>query len=198
MAGAGHRCDTGRKLNRLRLLLLLIAFLCAAPVSAQGYRVIATYPHDRSAFTEGLFYQDGSLYESTGREGQSDIREVRLKDGKVLRRVTLPPQYFGEGIVPWKDEILSLTWQHGVGFRWRRDDFTLAGSFRYKGEGWGMTQDGRHIIMSAGTPQLRKIDPADFSEVRRITVSDHGGRSAARHSGKSRVRQSRYRWLQNQ
>src|SRR3546814_9005670 len=70
MAGAGHRCDTGRKLNRLRLLLLLIAFLCAAPVSAQGYRVIATYPHDRSAFTEGLFYQDGSLYESTGREGQ--------------------------------------------------------------------------------------------------------------------------------
>src|SRR3546814_15949111 len=67
--------------------------------------------------------------------------EVRLKDGKVLRRVTLPPQYFGEGIVPWKDEILSLTWQHGVGFRWRRDDFTLAGSFRYKGEGWGMTQE---------------------------------------------------------
>src|SRR3546814_21028855 len=94
------------------------------------FRSIATYPHDRSAFTEGLFYQDGSLYESTGREGQSDIREVRLKDGKVLRRVTLPPQYFGEGIVPWKDEILSLTWQHGVGFRWRRDDFTLAGSFR--------------------------------------------------------------------
>src|SRR3546814_8495557 len=79
MAGAGHRCDTGRKLNRLRLLLLLIAFLCAAPVSAQGYRVIATYPHDRSAFTEGLFYQDGSLYESTGREGQPDIREVRLR-----------------------------------------------------------------------------------------------------------------------
>src|SRR3546814_11296012 len=74
--------------------------------------------------------------------------EVRLKDGKVLRRVTLPPQYFGEGIVPWKDEILSLTWQHGVGFRWRRDDFTLAGSFRYQGEGWGMTQDGRHIIRS--------------------------------------------------
>src|SRR3546814_17228941 len=79
--------------------------LVRAAVSAQGYRVIATYPHDRSGFTEGLFYQDGSLYESTGREVQSDIREVRLKDGKVLRRVTLPPQYFGEGIVPWKDEI---------------------------------------------------------------------------------------------
>src|SRR3546814_15474778 len=70
--------------------------------------------------------------------------------------------------------MLSLTWQHGVGFLWRRDDFTLAGSFRYKGEGWGMTQDGRHIIMSDGTPQLRIIDPADFREVRRITVSAHG------------------------
>src|SRR3546814_19202760 len=91
MAGAGHRCDTGRKLNRLRLLLLLIAFLCAAPVSAQGYRVIATYPHDRSAFTEGLFYQDGSLYESTGREGQSDIRD-RTSDAQgksVSARVDL-------------------------------------------------------------------------------------------------------------
>src|SRR3546814_2855009 len=162
MAGAGHRCDTGRKLNRLRLLLLLIAFLCAAPVSAQGYRVIATYPHDRSAFTEGLFYQDGSLYESTGREGQSDIREVRLKDGKVLRRVTLPPQYFGEGIVPWKDEILSLTWQHGVGFRWRRDDFTLAGSFRYKGEGWGMTQDGRSEEHTSELQSLMRISYAVF------------------------------------
>src|SRR3546814_1448262 len=81
---------------------------------------------------------------------------------------------YGEVIVPWKDEILSLTWQNGLGFRGRRDDFTLAGSFRYKGEGWGMTQDGRHIIMSDGTPQLRIIDPADFREVRRITVSDHG------------------------
>src|SRR3546814_18270559 len=127
MACAGQCYDSGRKLHRLRLLLLLIAFLCAAPVSAQGYRVIATYPHDRSAFTEGLFYQDGSLYESTGREGQSDIREVRLKDGQVLRRVTLPPQYFGEGIVPLRDDILSLTWKTAVGFRWRREHFSLAG-----------------------------------------------------------------------
>lgn len=158
----------------LRLLILLVALLFAAPVAAQGYHVVATYPHDPEAFTEGLFYLDGALYESTGREGQSDIRKVRLEDGKVLRRVKIPPQYFGEGIVAWKGQILSLTWQHGVGFRWNREDFKRLGSFRYKGEGWALTQDGTHIIMSDGTPQLRVIDPENFREIRRITVTDNG------------------------
>lgn len=158
----------------MRLALFLIVLLFAAPVGAQDYRVIASYPHDSGAFTEGLFYLDEALYESTGREGESEIRKVRLEDGKILRRVRLPPQYFGEGIVPWKDQILSLTWQHGVGFRWRRHDFRKIGSFRYSGEGWGMTQDGKHIFMSDGTPQLRVIDPEDFSEIRRITVTDNG------------------------
>lgn len=158
----------------MRLLFLLFALLCAAPASAQGYRVVATYPHDPAAFTEGLFYLDGALYESTGLEGQSDIREVRLKDGKVLRRVAVPPNYFGEGIVPWKDEILSVTWQHGEGFRWDRRDFRRKSTFRYKGEGWGLTQDGVHIIMSDGTPELRFIEPGKFQEIRRVTVTDQG------------------------
>ncbi|MCF8709821.1 glutaminyl-peptide cyclotransferase [Rhizorhapis sp. SPR117] len=158
----------------MRLLFLFIALLCATPLSAQGYRVVATYPHDPGAFTQGLFYHDGALYESTGREGQSDIRKVRLKDGKVLRRVAIPGQYFGEGIVLWKDEIISLTWMNGIGFRWNLHDFKRRGSFHYKGEGWALTQDGTHMFMSDGTPQLRVIDPANFSELSRITVTDQG------------------------
>lgn len=158
----------------MRLLALILALLFAGPASAQGYHVVATYPHDTEAFTQGLFYLDGTLYESTGKEGQSDIREVRLKDGKVLRRAPLPPQYFGEGIVPWKGEILNITWQHGIGFRWDLRSFKRGASFGYKGEGWGLTQDGSHIIMSDGTPELRVIDPATFRELRRIRVSDQG------------------------
>lgn len=153
-------------------IALLIALNLAAPLQAQDYRVIASYPHDSGAFTEGLFYLDGALYESTGLDGKSDIRSVRVEDGKVLRRVKLPPHYFGEGIVPWKDEILSLTWRDGVGFRWRRHDFKKIARFRYEGEGWGMTHDGKHIYMSDGTPQIRVIDPESFSEIRRITVTD--------------------------
>lgn len=153
---------------------MLIALLFTAPLQAQDYRVVASFPHDSSAFTEGLFYLDGVLYESTGLEGKSDIRKVRLEDGKVLRQTKLPPKYFGEGIVPWKGQILGLTWQNGVGFRWRRHDFSEIGRFRYRGEGWALTQDGTHIYMSDGTPQLRVIDPEDFSEIRRITVTDDG------------------------
>lgn len=158
----------------MRLLLLVFALLLAGSAPAPGYRVVATYPHDPAAFTEGLFYLDGMLYESTGLEGRSDIREVRLSDGKVLRRIAIPPQYFGEGIVPWKGEILSLTWQDGIGFRWDRATFARKGSFRYRGEGWAMTREGPHIVMSDGTPQLRVIDPRTFRELRRITVTDNG------------------------
>lgn len=158
----------------MRIALLLVALFLPAALQAQGYRVVATYPHDSSAFTEGLFYLDGRLYESTGLEGKSDIREVRLSDGKVLRRVKLPARYFGEGIVAWKNEIISLTWLDGIGFRWRRHDFRKVGQFRYRGEGWALTQDGTHLYMSDGTPQLRVIDPEGFREIRRITVTDKG------------------------
>ena len=158
----------------MRLIILLFALLCAVPASAQGYRVVATYPHDPDAFTQGLFYHEGSLYESTGGEGRSDIREVRIKDGKVLRRVAIPPRYFGEGIVLWKDQILSITWQHGIGFRWSQRDFRRKSSFRYGGEGWGLTQDGTHVIMSDGTAELRYIEPSKFREVRRIQVTEQG------------------------
>jgi glutaminyl-peptide cyclotransferase len=151
------------------LLLLATPALADTP-----WTLVKTYPHDPTAFTEGLFFRDGTLYESTGKPGQSDIRQVRLKDGKVLRRVGLEPQYFGEGIVDWGDRIVSLTWRHRQGFIWKLDDFSRIGDFRYEGEGWGLTHDDRWIMMSDGTEKIRFLDPETLEEKRRITVTWDG------------------------
>lgn len=158
-----------------RLWIALLGLTLATPALADTpWKLIATYPHDATAFTEGLFVHDGALYESTGLERQSDIRKVRLKDGKVIQRRVLEPRYFGEGIVNWGDRIISLTWRHGQGFVWNLKDFAPVGRFRYDGEGWGMTQDGRSLIMSDGTAQLRFLDPVKLTEQRRITVTWNG------------------------
>jgi glutaminyl-peptide cyclotransferase len=160
--------------RKLPLALLLLAS-CGASAPAEppvdGYRIVKEYPHDPTAFTEGLFYLDGKLYESTGLNRQSTIREVRLEDGQVLRSVSIAPQYFGEGIVNWGPDILSLTWQDGIGFRWNRADFRQKGQFRYMGEGWALTQDGSNVYMSDGTSELRVLDPATLAERRRIKVT---------------------------
>lgn len=159
-------------------LLLLALASCGASTPAEppvfGYKVVRAYPHDPTAFTQGLFFLGDRLYESTGLHRQSTIREVRLEDGKVLRSVSLAPQYFGEGIVNWGPDILSLTWQDGIGFRWNRADFRQKGQFRYPGEGWGLTQDGRNVIMSDGTSELRFLDPATMKERRRVRVTYRG------------------------
>jgi glutamine cyclotransferase len=139
-----------------------------------GYRVVKAYPHDRGAFTQGLIWLDGKLYESTGLVGLSTIREVDLETGRVLRRTDIPAGLFGEGLVDWGDELLSITWRDNVGFRWDRRTFRQSGTFNYNHEGWGLTQDGRHIIMSDGTPTLRFLDPATMREVRRIEVTAAG------------------------
>lgn len=143
----------------------------AAPAMADtGWRIVKTYPHDPAAFTQGLIYRDGALYESTGENGESQIREVRLEDGKVLRAVDLPYRFFGEGMTDWGDELISLTWRHEEGFRWKRATFEQLGDFAYSGEGWGLTQDGKRLIMSDGTADLRFLDPATLAETGRITV----------------------------
>ncbi|WP_420144496.1 glutaminyl-peptide cyclotransferase [Sphingobium sp.] len=152
-------------------LLALIAVPAAADTP---WTLVKTYPHDASAFTEGLFYLDGVLYESTGLEGQSEIRKVALKTGKVIQRRVIDPPYFGEGIVNWKDRLVSLTWRHRKGFVFNLHDFSPVADFRYEGEGWGMTQDGRSLIMSDGSAQLRFIDPDSLREQRRITVTWNG------------------------
>jgi glutaminyl-peptide cyclotransferase len=162
---------------RLLLALLLLLAAGAAPAPAtrlQGYTVVRSWPHDPNAFTEGLFYRDGQLFESTGLTGRSTIREVRLEDGAVLRKVDLPAHLFGEGIVDWKSQIISLTWETGIGFRWDRASFRQLGSFRYAGEGWGLTRTKSELVMSDGTPVLRFLDPKTLVVRRRLTVTEGG------------------------
>ena len=161
-------------MKRLFLLLPVVFASPAVAAPTYGYRIVHVYPHDPTAFTEGLFYLGGRLWESTGLNGRSQIREVRLEDGKILRSVSVDSRYFGEGIVDWGADIVSLTWQGGIGFRWRRSDLRQTGSFHYPGEGWALTRNGRDIIMSDGTPQLRILDPATMAERRRINVTDQG------------------------
>jgi len=161
-----------------RLCLILAAVACGAPAAAAvptgGFEVRHVYPHDPAAFTEGLFYLNGDLFESTGLEGQSSIRRVRLRDGAVLQSRSVPPGLFGEGIVNWGPDIVSLTWRDQVGFRWDLKTLALKRSFRYPGEGWALTQDGRHLIMSDGSPTLRVLDPTSFKPVRAIHVTADG------------------------
>jgi glutamine cyclotransferase len=136
--------------------------------------VVAAFPHDTGAFTEGLLIHDGVLIESTGLEGKSDIRKVDLKTGKVLARVVLDPKIFGEGIVAWKDDLISVTWHEGQGYRWSLKTLKQKGSFRYTGEGWGMTHDGRNLILSDGTPVLRFLDPRTLAVKKTLRVSYDG------------------------
>ncbi len=144
----------------------------AAPVD--GYRVVHTYPHDRTAFTQGLIYLDGALYEGTGLNGHSTLRRVRLETGEVERSTPLNEQYFGEGITSFGDRLYQLTWQSGVGFIYDRANFKPQKMWNYTGEGWGLTQDGSRLIMSDGTEYLRFFDPNTLQQTGRIRVMDAG------------------------
>ena len=126
------------------------------------------------AFTQGLLYKDGVLYEGTGLEEQSSIRKVKLETGEVLQKRDVPGQYFGEGIIVWKDRLLELTWKAEKGFIYDLATFTPKGEFPYPGEGWGLTTDGKRIIMSDGTAELRFWDPETLKETGRITVTEDG------------------------
>jgi glutaminyl-peptide cyclotransferase len=148
--------------------------LSPAAIPVYGYDIVHTYPHDRTAFTEGLFYLNGFLYESTGLEGHSTIRKVRLESGEVLEKRDVPPEYFGEGIVNWKNHLVSLTWKSQVGFVYDLKTFKPLRRFTYQGEGWALTQDGTQIYMSDGTPDIRVLNPETLLPTRRIQVTLDG------------------------
>jgi glutaminyl-peptide cyclotransferase len=161
-------------MSRLFALFALLLLVITPAQADTRWKLVKSYPHDSAAFTEGLIFIDGMLYESTGQYGASQIRQVRLEDGAVLRSVSLASLYFGEGLVNWGDQLLSLTWRNHIGFRWDRATFRQTGSFVYPGEGWSLTQDGARIIMSDGTADLRFLDPETLEQTGRITVTWEG------------------------
>jgi glutamine cyclotransferase len=157
-----------------------VAQLSASSAAQRAERlkvqVVASYPHDRGAFTQGLIVRDGFFYEGTGLNGRSSIRKVKLETGEILRQKALEPHYFGEGITEWKGTLLQLTWQSEIGFVYDANTFERTKTFAYKGEGWGLTHDGQRLVLSDGTPTLRFLDPATFKETGAVTVRDPRGR----------------------
>jgi len=157
----------------LRVLLLaglLITAEAWAQVPVYSYRVVETLPHRDHAFTQGLLVHDGHLYEGTGRYGQSEIARLQLTDGKVLRRRALPDRYFGEGIAIVGDRLFQLTWRANIVFVYDRDSFEVVSNHYHPGEGWGLTYDGRHLILSDGSATLQFIEPEGFQVQRRLDV----------------------------
>jgi glutaminyl-peptide cyclotransferase len=138
------------------------------------YQVVRAYPHDPKAFTQGLEFADGFLYEGTGMNGASGIRKVRLETGEVVQLGRLEDRYFGEGITIFGQSLIQLTWQTQVGFVYDRNTFERRGTFNYTGEGWGLTHDPTRLIMSDGTSSLRFLDPKTFKEIGRLPVTDAG------------------------
>lgn len=146
----------------------------AAEPPVHGYRVVNAYPHDPNAYTQGLIWRDGFLYESTGQHGQSSIRKVKLETGQILQRRDVDRVHFAEGLVDWKGELVQLTWQSEVAFVYDLITFTPRRTFRYQGEGWGLTRDTKGFILSDGSDQLRFLDPTTFAETGRISVKAGG------------------------
>ncbi|MGC2472956.1 MAG: glutaminyl-peptide cyclotransferase [Candidatus Sulfotelmatobacter sp.] len=138
------------------------------------FEVVAQYPHDPTAFTQGFTFYGGSFYEGTGRQGQSSLRQVEPKTGRILRKVALSPEFFGEGIAIVGNEVIQLTWLSHTGFVYDLKDFRELRTFKYPGEGWGLTTDGRDLFMSDGSAEIRVLDGSTFSEKRRIKVRDQG------------------------
>jgi glutamine cyclotransferase len=146
----------------------------APEISTARYEVVNTYRHDPTAFTQGLVYQDGALLESTGQYGESSLRRVELKTGRVLKQKPVPPQYFAEGMTLFQGKIYQLTWTTHKGFIYNPESFEVQGEFAFDGEGWGLTHDEESLILSDGTNQLRFLNSATFETKRTISVLDNG------------------------
>jgi len=159
--------------------LAALAALAPAPAAqtrapVYGYTVVNSYPHDPQAFTQGLIFRDGVLYESTGLNGRSSVRKVRLETGEVLQRYDVDARYFAEGMTDWGNQLVQLTYTSQIGFVYDLATFALVRTFTYTGEGWGLTRDRKRLIMSDGTSALRFLDPRTLRETGRVTVRDAG------------------------
>ena len=155
-------------------LAAAIAVPAQAAVPVYGFVVKNTYPHDPKAFTQGLFFRDGHLYETTGRNGSSSLRKVELSSGKVLQKADMPAEVFGEGSTPVGNSIVALTWTSQVGYVFDMKTFKLKQTFKYVGEGWGLASDAKGVYMSDGSSFIRVLEPKTMKEVRRIQVTHQG------------------------
>lgn len=167
----------GHAVSRLGLVLVLCLLVSdsALPEARQiAYRLVAEYPHDTKAFTQGLLFHNGLLYESTGIQGQSSLREVDLETGRVRRQRRLPDTYFAEGLALVGEHLIQLTWTSGRAFVYRLDDFSSVRRHDYSGEGWGLAFDGKRLVMSDGSATLRFRDPVSFDVVGTVNVHDGG------------------------
>ena len=178
------------KNSRIKAFVLGLVFCWGLPVSplvlaqrgdssiptvpVYGYKIIKAFPHDPEAFTQGLVFHQGVLYEGTGLLGKSSLRKVDPETGHILKQVRLPAPLFGEGITLWGDKVIQLTWKSGIGLVYDRETFRLLKKFNYFSEGWGITQNGKQLIMSNGTSFLYFWDPLRLKEVKRIQVRDRG------------------------
>ena len=170
-------------LSHLAIVLLLTAAVPSVPGQSSHqvqatkppeytFKIVRVFPHDPTAFTQGLAYRDGFLYEGTGLNGRSSLRKVRLETGEIVQQVNLTPEFFGEGITILKDQILQLTWTSQTGFVYDISNFRLLRKFSYSGEGWGLASDGHDVFMSDGSAEIRVLDAGTFTEKRRIKVRD--------------------------
>jgi glutaminyl-peptide cyclotransferase len=174
----------------MRYLIVAVTLAaCACGPSSQasgipeyGYQIVHTYPHDKSAFTEGLFYLNGYLYESTGTERFSWVRKVKIETGEVVQQHDVPPQYFGEGIVHWNNKLYQMTYKSETGFVYDLATFQVQREFQYKGQGWAYTTDGKQIYMDGSRdvdagqsdPEIRILDPDTLKETAVIRVTADG------------------------
>ena len=162
-----------RRCCRALVALSLCALALVPAFGDDTYRIVHSYPHDQQAYTQGLIYLDGHLYESTGIKGQSSLRMEDLETGRILQLQDVPSQYFAEGLAAWGSTLIQLTWQSHVALVYDRSTFRFLRTLPFPGEGWGLTQDGKSLILSDGTATLRFLDPETFRELRRVTVKDH-------------------------
>lgn len=171
-------------MRRMRRWLGLVPFMAAGVVCAQGAptqqairlraQVVQSYPHDRGAFTQGLLLHQGTLFESTGLEGQSSLREVEVATGRVIRSIDVPAPVFAEGLALVGGKLFQLTWKQGKAFVYDRATFKKTAELSYRGEGWGLCSDGTHLVMSDGSDRLTFRKPSDFSAARTVAVTMDG------------------------
>jgi glutamine cyclotransferase len=165
---------TAATLAALALLGVLRQPVAVGAGTAPTWRheVVRSFPHDPDAFTQGLLVRDGFLYESTGQKGRSSLRKVEIETGKVVQRIAVGSQYFAEGLAAWGNQLIQLTWETNLGFVYDRATFKQLRTFTYRGEGWGLADDGKRLVMSDGTPTLRFLNPDTLAEIGRVRVLD--------------------------